>query len=263
MPADVVLVKRGRIGYVTIDCPERRNCISMETAFALADIWDELRDDPDVLVAILTGSGDVSFCAGGDLKEAAVRASEGEPVLTAAQHQRWHYAQYLAASFPKPVIAAVNGYAAGGGMGLALACDVRLCSDNAQFGASEVRWSHLALDIAHHVSRTLPLGWAMWLCLSGQFIDAATAHTIGLVQGVHPQGELMERATELAEAIAANGDACVLNTKEFILRSLDMPFSTARDMEGVYYRQVAQNPNYDEGTKSFIEKRKPQYDIDR
>ena len=159
----------------------------------------------------------------------------------------------------KPVIAAVNGYAAGGGFGLALSCDIRLCSENAHFGASEVRWSHMAGGQAYILPRTVPLGWAFWFCLTGQFIDADTAFRIGIVQGIYPQAQLMDEATKLAETINANGQIVVQQTKQFIYNSLDMPLSAARKMERVYYQKIRQSPDYDEGSAAFVQKRKPDF----
>src|SRR5215207_2314214 len=175
----VLLEKRNRVAYVTINRPEKRNSLNYEVRNGLAAAWLEIRDDKEIWSAILTGSGEASFCAGGDLKENLAR-SRGEfqaPDLnTADGRQRQRYATYFRhIGLYKPIIAAVNGYAAGGGFGLALNCDIRICSENAQFGASEVRWSHMAGGQAFLLPRTVPLGWAFWLTLTGQFIDAKTA----------------------------------------------------------------------------------------
>jgi enoyl-CoA hydratase/carnithine racemase len=263
MPDAVLLEKRNKIAYVTINRPEKRNAIDHAVRKALAAAWAEIRDDPDVWTAILTGAGEVSFCAGGDLKENLARA-KGEfrpPELTTAEGRAMmKYATYFRnIQLYKPVIAAVNGYAAGGGFGLALGCDIRLCSDNAKFGASEVRWSHMAGGQAYILPRMVPLGWAFWICLTGQFIDAQTAYHIGIVQGVYPQARLMEEATRLAETINANGPVVVQGTKEYIYNSLDMPLSMAEKIEGVYYQRIRQSPDYDEGSAAFVEKRRPEF----
>jgi len=263
--SDVVLLeKRNKIAYVTINRPERRNSLNHEVRMRLADAWQEIRDDKEVWIGIVTGAGETSFCAGGDLKENLAR-SKGEvhyPELdTYEGRQKGRYTAYMRSiGLYKPLIAAVNGYAAGGGFGLALACDIRLCSENAQFGASEVRWSHMAGGQAYHLSRTVPLGWAFWLCLTGQFIDAKTAYNIGIVQGVYPQPQLMEEATKLAETINANGPIVVQGTKEYIYNALDMPLSMAATIEGVYYQRIRQSPDYDEGSAAFTERRRPEFE---
>jgi enoyl-CoA hydratase/carnithine racemase len=260
--ADAVLLeKRNKIAYVTINRPEARNCLNHEAKMGLAAAWQEIRDDKDVWIGIVTGAGKDSFCAGGDLKENLAKA-KGEvhydELDTYDGRQKGRYTAYLrSAGLNKPLIAAVNGYAAGGGFGLALNCDIRLCSENAKFGASEVRWSHMAGGQAFLLARTVPLGWAFWLTLTGQFIDAATAHNIGIVQGVYPQEQLLDEATKLADTINANGPIVVQGTKEYIYNSLDMPLSMAATMEGVYYQRIRQSPDYDEGSAAFSQKRKP------
>jgi enoyl-CoA hydratase/carnithine racemase len=262
--SDVVIFERkGKIAYITINRPERRNSINHAVRLGLAAAWKELRDDPDLWIGIVTGTGTESFCAGGDLAENLAR-SKGEFVppetKTAEGRAMMSYSTYMReVDLYKPLVAAVNGYAAGGGFGLALGCDIRLCSENAKFGASEVRWSHMAGGQAFILPRTVPLGWAFWLCLTGQFIDAQTAYNIGIVQGVYPQDQLMEEATKLAETINANGQVVVQGTKEYIYNSLDMPLGMARKMERVYYQRIRQSPDYDEGSASFVQKRRPKY----
>ncbi len=262
MANEVLYEKRGHIGYVTINRPEKRNAANAAVQNGLGDAWLEINRDRDVWSAILTGAGEQSFCAGGDLRDNLARARgdlEAEPaagMVGTRAHPRGYAG--IREVF-KPVIAAVNGYAAGGGFGLALSCDIRLCSENAKFGASEVRWSHMAGGQAYILPRTVPLGWAFWFCLTGQFIDADTAFRIGIVQGIYPQPNLMEEATKLAETINANGQIVVQHTKEFIYSSLDMPLSAARKMEGIYYQRIRQSPNYDEGSAAFVDKRRPQY----
>lgn len=264
MSNDVVLFeKRNKIAYVTINRPERRNSLNAEVRRRLAESWREIRDDNDIQIGIVTGAGDVSFCAGGDLGENLAK-SKGEvhppEYDTHEGRAEQSYTKYLReVGLNKPLIAAVNGYAAGGGFGLALNCDIRLCSENAKFGASEVRWSHMAGGQAFILSRTVPLGWAFWLCLTGQFIDAQTAYNIGIVQGVYAQDNLLDEATKLAEIINANGKVVVQQTKEFIYNSLDMPLTQARLMESVYYQRIRQSPDYDEGSAAFTQKRKPEF----
>lgn len=262
MANEVLLEKRNHIGYVTINRPEKRNSANSAVQNGLGDAWEEINADSDVWIAILTGAGDQSFCAGGDLGD-NLRRARGElpaervagPVGERAGPRGYSGIHDVF----KPVIAAVNGYAAGGGFGLALSCDIRLCSENAHFGASEVRWSHMAGGQAYILPRTVPLGWAFWFCLTGQFIDAETAYRIGIVQGIYPQAQLMDEATKLADTINANGRIVVQHTKQFIYNSLDMPLSSARKMERLYYQRIRQSPDYDEGSAAFVEKRRPDF----
>jgi len=259
----VLFEKRNRIAYVTINRPEKRNSLTSEVRRLLAEAWGEIRDDPDIWIGIVTGAGTESFCAGGDLGEnlAKSQGAVSPPEYETYEGRRqMSYTNYMRESgLNKPLIAAVNGYAAGGGFGLALNSDIRLCSENAKFGASEVRWSHMAGGQAYLLPRTVPLGWAFWLCLTGQFIDAQTAWNIGIVQGVYPSDKLMEEATRLAEMINANGKIVVQQTKEYIYNSLDMPLTAARKMEQVYYQRIRQSPDYDEGSAAFTQRRKPAF----
>ena len=259
----VLFEKRNKIAYITINRPEKRNSLTTEVRRLLGEAWKAVRDDPDIWIAILTGAGETSFCAGGDLGENLARAKgeiSPEEYQTYDGRQMMSYSHYMRElGLNKPIIAAVNGYAAGGGFGLALNCDIRLCSENAMFGASEVRWSHMAGGQAFLLPRTVPLGWAFWLCLTGQFIDAQTAYNIGIVQGVYPQRQLLEEATRLADTINANGQVVVQQTKEYIYNSLDMPLSLARKMEQVYYQRIRQSPDYDEGSAAFTQRRRPEF----
>lgn len=261
--ADAVLLeKRNKIAYITINRPESMNAINHEVRNGMSEAWYEVRDDPDVWTIVLTGAGDRAFCAGGDLREARARATGEfqEPGDGSAPRGAITYPTNMREiGLNKPVIAAVNGYAAGGGFGLALACDIRLSSENAKFGAAEVRWSHMAGGPSTILPRTVPLGWAFWICFTGQFIDAQTAFQIGITQGVYPPQQLMEKATELADTINANGRVVAEATKEFIYNSLDMPLTAARKMAQVYYQRVRQSPDYNEGTAAFVERRKPDF----
>jgi E-phenylitaconyl-CoA hydratase len=260
---EVLIEKRNKIAYVTINRPEKRNAANSAVQKGLGEAWNEINRDKDVWICILTGAGTDSFCAGGDLGENLARSTgelaveDDRPSPVGERPGPPGYGGIW--DVFKPVIAAVNGYAAGGGFGLALSCDMRLCSENAQFGASEVRWSHMAGGQAYILPRTVPLGWAFWFTLTGQFIDAETAFRIGIVQGVYPQDQLMEQATKLADTINANGTIVTQQTKQFIYNSMDMPLSQARKMERLYYQRIRQSPDYDEGSAAFVQKRRPKF----
>jgi len=213
------------------------------------------RFDESVHVLVVRGAGEKFFCAGAHIDLLAKATLEYKRNFVLHGHETLVRLE----NTPKLVIAAVNGHATGGGLEIALSCDIRLCSENAHFGASEVRWSHMAGGQAYILPRTVPLGWAFWFCLTGQFIDADTAFRIGIVQGVYPQNQLMEQATLLANTIKANGPIVVQQTKQFIYNSLDMPLSTAKKMERMYYQKIRQSPDYDEGSAAFVEKRRPDF----
>jgi len=260
--SDVVLFEqRGHTAIVTINRPERRNAVSEEVKRELLKCWRTVRDTKDIYTAILTGTGE-SFCAGGDLSENLKRA-KGELVPDydgmETRGMRTYAGVLREIDLYKPLIAAINGYAAGGGLQLALNCDIRLCSENAQFGCAEVRWSHMAAGQALFMSKTIPLGWAFKLALTGQFINAQQAYDAGIVQGVYPREQLMDEALTLAEQINANGPIVTQATKEFVYNAMDMPFGVAQRIGRVYYAQVRESPDYHEGSAAFLEKRKPRF----
>ncbi len=262
MANEVLYDRLGNTALVTINRPEKMNAANKAVHNGLVDAFEKINRDPDVRAGILTGAGEKAFCAGGDLAENLARAQgelpEEEPIGPAGEG--WIQPEGWAAidRVFKPMIAAVNGYAIGGGFGLALSCDLRLCSENAEFGTQTKR-KHFPDRQAANLAHSLPLGWAMWFGLTGDRVNAETAYRLGIVHGVYPLPNLLEEAIKLAEIINANGLVVVQQTKQFVYNSLDMPLSTARKMEGLYYERVRQNPDYDEGSTAFVEKRHPQH----
>ncbi|MBM4406082.1 MAG: hypothetical protein FJ039_07880 [Chloroflexi bacterium] len=254
--------KHEHVVTITMNRPDKKNAINAQLRDELTRCWETFRDDDDAWVAILTGAGD-AFCSGGDLKDNLSRsegklpefATPGRAVKAPTVYSDfvWEDRVY------KPIIAAVNGFAGGGGFAMALNADIRIASDRAQFGCSAVRWSHMAGGQAHMLPRSLPLGWAFWFLYTGQTIDAHKAFQIGLVQEVTPPDGLMEAARRLAETICANGPLVSQYHKEFVYKALDVPLSSARFLERVMYEQLRSRPDYNEGTRAFVEKRKARY----
>ena len=244
---------------VQLNRPEAKNSMSRALVFALRDAWMEAKNDDDVWSIILTGSAD-TFCAGGDLKENLARAKgEVPPIPQVSISGGGWYPDLQSLNLNKPIIAAVNGYAVGGGFGLALACDIRYCVPAAKFGASEVRWSHMAAWPTY--MRTLPLGWGFWLAFTGQMIDSETAFRLGLVQKVSQPENLMDDCLELCETINRNGKLIAQHTKEYAYRHLYEieGWQSSFAMHGLYYYHLRQSKDYDEGTAAFIQKRRPDY----
>src|SRR5262245_47860977 len=213
----------------------------------------EIDSNDDIWVGVITGSGDKAFTAGADLVGMHGTAEKAEVGWSSPRATRFD----LGLEVQKPLIAAVNGYCLAGGLELALVCDIRIASERAQFGTPEVRWNLLHGFGAQLLPQIVGLSNAMYLLLTGRFIDAAEAHRIGLVQEVVPHERLMARAYELAEQICANGPVAVRMTKELALRSRDL--ST---VDGIRYYQALQrlievSEDLEEGTRAFAEKRAP------
>ena len=243
------------IAIVRLNRPEKKNAMSRALGNAMREALVQARDDDDVWSIILTGNGD-SFCVGGDLAENLERARSGrrnEPSQSVINDGGYFNLRSL--GLTKPVIAAVNGYAVGGGFGLALACDIRYCVPSAKFGCSEVRWSHMAAWPSY--MRTLPLGWGMWFALTGQMVDAETAFRLGLVQRICEPGKLLDDCLDLAATINKNGRLVAQHTKEYVYRSLYEieGWAASFDMHSLYYSHLRQTKDYDEGSAAFVEKR--------
>ena len=212
--------------------------------------------DPDAWVMVMTGAGDRAFCAGADVKEMGRRA-EGE-----ASAPMWEPDLDLRYVLPpwKPMVAAVNGYALGGGLAYALQCDIRICSVNAIFGYPEVK-----IGVAGGTSDTwlmpryVPMGEAMYLLLTGDFIDAQEAYRIGLVHQVTSLPDLMPTAMQIATKIAGNSPLAVQAQKRAVMLGLSLPIEQSQRLTKILADQVRQSEDAKEGIRAFLEKRSPKY----
>ncbi len=253
----VLYQKRDKIAYITLNRPEALNAINLETQRELARIWADVRDDPDVLVAILSGAGEKAFSAGVDLKEkdkvSDVWGSwdRGEPVLPnpiLGAMEIW-----------KPVIGAVQGYCLGMGCTLALSCDIRIAAENAILGYPEVAQG-IAVSVASLLlPRLVPSGIAMEILFTADNIDAREAYRIGLVNKVVPFSELLSAAEKVARRICDNAPLAVRATKEAAVRAWDMPLDQGRRLGVLLARQVNASEDAREGPRAFVERRKPRY----
>lgn len=244
------------VALITINRPEKRNSMSELTRRAMIDAWMRFQDDDDLWVAVLTGSGDLAFSAGNDLREIAT----GVPDEPWQSPVRGLHTVAMAAmrglGVTKPVIAAVNGYCFGAAFAVALACDVRIASDNATFGCTEVKFSHMAGGgQALRLARYIPMGAAMELALTGDSIDAQTALQWGVVNRVVSQEELVPSALQLASRMVNAGPTLLSETKEFMYRTLNASIDEAYHLEGIYYERIKSSPRYDQGTQQFVKNR--------
>src|SRR5215468_2480268 len=245
----------GKVAIITLDRPEKLNAMDMEMYEEISLRLREIDEDESIWVGIVTGAGERAFTAGADLVGLHGASEQSAAGWSATRPARFD----LGLEVGKPLIAAVNGYCLAGGLELALVCDIRIASERAQFGTPEVRWNLLHGFGAQLLPQIVGLSNAMYLLLTGRFIDAAEAHRIGLVQEVVPHERLMARAYELAEQICANGPVAVRMTKELALRSRDL-----RTVDGIRYYQALQrlieaSEDLEEGTRAFAEKRAPAF----
>lgn len=249
---------RHHVLHVTIDRPEARNALSLEMGRRLAEVWTEFRDDPDLRVAVLTGAGDKSFCAGADLKEVGAYYGSMTPIQ---RRELGEHAPGLGGitrnlDTAKPVIAAIGGYCLAGGLELALACDVRIAADHATFGFPEVRRGIIpGAGGTQRLPRLVPEGIALEMLISGNPIDAATALRIGLVNRVVPRDELLNVAGGLAERIAANAPLAVQAIRHAVRRGHHLPLDEALRLEQFYAESVRTTEDAQEGIRAFVEKR--------
>jgi enoyl-CoA hydratase/carnithine racemase len=253
----------GRVAVITIDRPAVLNAIHPPASEELRDAWRRVRDDDEVWVAILTGAGDRAFCAGMDLKWAAAHADERRRGTT--PDLSVHFGGLVDApsrfNLWKPVIAAVNGVAAGGGWEMALACDIIVAAETARFACPEVRRGLIAgAGGVHRLPRMLPRKVAMGLLLTGRFITAQEAYRLGLVNEVVPAGQALAAARRWAAEILEASPLAVQATKQAALLGLDRPLDEAID-ERQYpaVRRLRASEDPIEGPLAFAEKRQPRW----
>ena len=202
---------------ITLNRPERMNAMSLELLRLLDEAAQDLNDDPDMWVAIVTGAGDRAFCAGADLGStipSATAANRTEQLRV--NETRWLH------GVNKPIIAAVNGYCIAGGVELLLGTDIRVAASQAQFALQEVRWGLVPLAGAHiRLPRQIPWCWAMEILLTGRRLSAAEALQCGLINRVVPAEQLMQAANGIADLICRNGPLAVRTAKEIAVRGRD------------------------------------------
>lgn len=248
--------KDGDIAIVTVDRQDKLNALNADVVREIGEAFDGLRDDDEVLGVILTGAGNKAFVAGADIAELATMGSvagvtisrEGQDVFRAIE------------LFPKPVLAAVGGYALGGGCELALACHMRIASDKSRFGLPEVGLGIIpGYGGTIRLARLIGLGRAIELTLTGDMVDAERAHTIGLVSAVVPADDLLDEARKFLGRVTKNGPVAVRMALESIYRGLDTGTGEALAFESSLFGLLASTEDMREGMGAFLEKRKPDF----
>ena len=249
--------KKGRIAYVTINRPEVMNAVHPPASRELSEIWDDFQSDDDAWVAIFTGAGDRAFSAGNDLKYTA--AHPDEPRVTESTKGGFGGITHRFDLF-KPIIAAVNGYALGGGFEMALACDIIVAADHARFGLPEPTVGLMAgAGGAHRLPRHIPLKVAMGMMLTGRHVTAQEAEQRGLVNQVVPLAELLPAAEQWANQILACAPLSIRGTKQAAYQGLALPLEQAIEGNYDWWRRAEDSQDRVEGPRAFAEKRKPQW----
>lgn len=243
---------RDGVAFVTLNRPKVLNALNAALLGELEHAFEKLRDDASIHVAILTGSGEKAFAAGADINELAQADGARGKVLS----QRGQRIFSLVETCGKPVIACVNGFALGGGCELAMACTLRIASENAKFGQPEVKLGLLAgYGGTQRLPRLIGRGRAMQLLLTGDMIGAAEAHRIGLVNEVLPLADLLKRGEEIARAIVAVAPMAVSMTLEAVHRGADMGLAEGLALEAALFGVACGTADKADGTQAFLEKR--------
>ncbi len=246
----------GRVHTVMVNRPEVLNAMNTALLEELLATLKDLGADETCGVIVLTGAGDRSFIAGADIKE-----MDGKTPLEArAYSELGQEIAHMLEVMRKPTIAAVNGYALGGGCELALACDIRLCSENAQFGQPEINLGIIpGWGGTQRLARATNIGYAKELILSGRMVDSDEAFERGLVQHVYPLEELMPRTMELAQQMATKSPVALYYAKESTNRALHGDIGGNLVHEADLYSLMFSTDDAKEGLRAFVEKRKPTF----
>ena len=253
--ADVIKVEMSeRLATITLNRPEALNALNAKMLSELTMAFEHLSMAADVGAIILTGAGDKAFAAGADIKDMAG--------LNGMEMQRFSEKGRrlgdVMATCSKPILAAINGYALGGGCELALACDIRIASDRAKLGQPEVNIGIIpGFGGSQRLPRLVGAGWAAELVFTGDSIDASTAERIGLVNRVVPHDRLMHEARALASKILAKGPAAIALAKACLRAAQEMPLSAGLAFETSAFGLVGTTQDKEEGIRAFLEKRAP------
>ncbi|MFN8103575.1 MAG: enoyl-CoA hydratase-related protein [Acidimicrobiia bacterium] len=252
LPATIRYERADHLAIMTIDRPDSMNSLTKEMLGALDAAFADFDADDDLWVAILTASGDRSFCTGMDLKEAVPLLTSGDE-LGYEDHTKRQFSDVF-----KPIIGAVNGHCIAGGLEMLAGTDIRIAAEHATFGLGEVRWGLVPAGGSHvRVPRQIPWAVAMELLLTGDPIDAQRAYEVGLVNRVVPSSELLQTAMDVAARICRNGPLAVRTSKEIAVRTLGLESGFV--LEKALAARVFASDDAKEGPRAFTEKRKPDF----
>lgn len=253
---NLLLERADAVAVLTVNRPKVLNALNTQTLDELRRVMLALRHDETVRSVIVTGAGEKSFIAGADINELAVQSPTG-----GRDHaMRGQHVLDLIENMGKPVIAAINGYALGGGCELAMACTIRIAADTARIGQPEINLGIIpGYAGSQRLARLVGRGRALEILLTGDPLAAHEAHRLGLVNRVVPAGELLNEARALASTLASKAPIAVRYIIDAVNKGLQMPFAEAQAYEATLFGLVASTEDMREGTKAFLEKRKPEF----
>jgi len=252
----IIYEKKDGIAFVTLNRPEAFNAVNIRMRDELYEILPAIDEDPEVKVAIFRGAGDNAFSAGADIKEFCTAPSQA--IARSVRWERDLWGQFLNVS--KPLIAAIHGYALGGGLEITMCCDIRFASEDSRFGLPEVSIGMVpTAGGTQTMPRILPMGATLRLILTGEIINAPEAHRIGLIHHIVPRAELINSTENMAMKIMSRGQTAVKSAKEAIKRGLDLPLERGLEVERVLFATVLNTYDAREGIKAYIEGRIPQF----
>jgi len=260
MPYETLLFEtKARIGYVTLNRPQILNAQNPEMFGELADVFGQIKRDPEVGVVILTGAGDRAFCAGADINFLK-QLAQTTPMAAKTFVEKNRLAFNAIAHLRKPVIAAVNGFALGGGCELAMACHMRIAAENARFGQPEINLGLFpGAGGTQRLPRLVGKGLAIEMMLTGEAISAQEAYRIGLVNKVVPATELLPTAEKLAQQILAKAPLATGVILEAVQHGMEMTLAEGLQLEENLFGVICGTEDMREGTAAFLEKRQPTF----
>jgi len=248
----VLLDRDGHVATLTLNRPDKLNALNAELLAELGAKLDELATDASVRVVVLTGAGEKAFAAGADI----AAMSEMSPAQAKAFADAGHRIGSTMEGARFPIVAAINGFALGGGCELALACDFAYASDKAKLGQPEVNLGVIpGFGGTQRLARRVGQGRARELCMTGDTIGAEEALRIGLVNAVVPHAELLPRVREVAKKIASKGPLAIAAVKRVVLRGVDLPLPEANELEAATFAALFASSDQREGMRAFLEKR--------
>src|SRR5947207_1580308 len=253
---NLLIEKKNAIAYVTVNRPKVLNALNMATMEELRTAFTDIKNDTSIRVVLFTGSGEKAFIAGADIGELAKQDAVAGKEYT----HRGQSMLDLMENLGKPVIACINGFALGGGCEVAMACTMRLASDNAKLGQPEVKLGIIpGLGGSQRLPRLVGKGIAMQLVLAGEMITAQEAFRIGLVNEVVAAAELIPRAEAIAQKIIANAPLAVQYAMEAVNKGMEMTLAEGLYLEAVLFGVSCATEDKKEGTTAFLEKRQAQF----
>ena len=251
----LLLERRGRVAVITINRPQKLNALNIQTRTEGAAALEELREDEGVRVVVITGAGEKAFVAGADIAE-----FEGRTAVSQRDVMTGRSLFTAVDTFPKPVIAMINGFCLGGGCELALSCDIRVASETARFGQPEINLGIIpGGGGTQRLTRLVGEGKAMELILTGDMIDAQTAYNLGLVNLVVPAADLETKTLELANRIAEKSPVALRMAKEAVKTAARSGLDEGLRREIDLFALTFSSEDKDEGVRAFLEKRKPDF----